>query len=240
MEKIKFNLLNKYPELIEYGITCRGIDFIHIDITSTEFIASRKKLAEELKTSEDNVYFINQVHDKNLRKIENNSLNEILEYDGLITNCQEKVLATCYADCVPLLFFDPVKKVIASVHSGWKGTIAEIGKNTIETMIKEYKSNIKDIIACIGPSIGACCFEVSKDVWDKFNKIFPTSTLIENEKYKVDLWQANKEQLINNGIAEYNIEISQICTSCNNDKFYSYRRGDKEKGRFTAYIMLKK
>ena len=236
MEIIQFKNLLKYQNIMEHGITCRGLDFMHKDINSSEFIANRKKLAKELKIEEKDVFFINQVHGKNLRMIDETSTNEILEYDGLITNCSGKVLVTCYADCVPLLFFDPIQKVIASVHSGWKGTIAEIGKNTVETMKKEYNSNPKDILACIGPSIGACCFEVSKDVWEKFNQKFPTSTLVES---KVDLWQANKEQLIKAGIEENNIEISKICTSCNNDKFYSYRKGDKERGRFTAYIMLR-
>jgi len=239
MEKIEFNLLNEYKDIIEHGITCKGTDFIHIDINSDKFIKSKRELFKELQVPENNVFFINQVHDKNLRIINEESSNEILEYDGLITNCAQKVLVTCYADCVPLLFFNPVKKVVASVHSGWKGTIAEIGKNTVETMCIEYNSDKKDIIACIGPSIGPCCFEVSKDVWEKFNEKFPTSTVVEEEKYKVNLWQANKEQLLKTGIEEKNIEISGICTCCNNDKFYSYRKGDKENGRFAAYIMLK-
>lgn len=240
MEKIEFKILTNYKNTIEHGITCKGQDFIHIDINSTNFIQSKIKLAEELNIKEDDLFFINQVHGKELRIINEKSSNEINEYDGLITNCSNKLLATCYADCVPLLFFDPVKKVIASVHSGWKGTVAEIGKNTVETICREYKSNRENIIACIGPSIGVCCFEVSKDVWEIFNNKFPTSTVEEKGKYKVNLWQANKEQLLKIGIQEENIEISGVCTCCNNDKFYSYRKGDKEKGRFMAYIMLKK
>ena len=239
MKSLKFKILNKYKDIIEHGITYRGDDFIHVDINSSQFINNKIKLAEELKVKEKDVFFINQVHDKNIRIIDANSKNEILEYDGLITDCKGKALVTCYADCVPLLFFDPEKKVIASVHSGWKGTIKEIGKNTVETMCSKYNSKKQNIIVCVGPSIGQCCFEVSKDVWEKFNNKFPTSTITGNQKYKVNLWQANKEQLLKAGIKEKNIEISQICTNCNNDKFYSYRSGDKETGRFAAYILLK-
>lgn len=236
MKKIQFKNLLNYENIIEHGITFREMDFMHIDINSLEFIENKQKLAEELKINEKNLFFVNQIHGKNLRIIDETANNEILEYDGLITNNSGKALVTCYADCVPLLFFDSMKKVIASVHSGWKGTIAEIGKNTIKIMEEKYNSNPKDILVSIGPSIGVCCFEVSKDVWEKFNNKFPTSTTKEN---KVDLWKANKEQLINAGIKESNIEISEICTCCNKNKFYSYRSGDKEKGRFAAYIMLK-
>ena len=96
---------------------------------------------------------------------------------GLMTNSSGKVLCTCYADCVPLLFFDPVKNVIASVHSGWKGTIKLIGQETVFNMVNEYGSKVEDILVGIGPSIGPCCFEVQEDTYEQFRKA------IFNKKY---------------------------------------------------------
>ena len=103
-------------------------------------------------------------------------------------------------------------------------------------MREKYNSNPENIIAVIGPSIGPCCFEVKEDVKRQFIDIFGHNVIVDN---KVDLWVANKMQLLSCGIKEVNIESMNICTSCNNDIFYSYRKGDMEQGRFSAFIMLK-
>ena len=237
-EKIKYiksELLSKYTD-ISHGFTLRGNDFMHADINSSTFTESKRKMAEELNIETNNLYFLNQVHDKNILKITENTQNEIKEYDALATNAKNKVLATCFADCVPVLLFDSKQKVVSSIHSGWKGTVKQIAKNTIEFMIANYNSQPNDIIAVIGPSIGPCCFQVNTDVKEQFVSIFGEKVINEN---KVDLWGANKIQLINCGVKEKNIECLNICTCCNNHKFYSYRKGDKEAGRFTAFIMLK-
>ena len=187
MEEIKFNIFSGYEDILEHGITCRGNDFMHVDVISPDFILSKERLASKLNIEEKDMFFINQVHDKNIRIIEEGSENNILEYDGLMTNCENKLLATCYADCVPLLFFDPEKKVVASVHSGWKGTIKFIGRNAVKLMQEQYGCDVKDILVGIGPSIGPCCFEVKRDVYDEFRKLLPIGAFEDNGKLYVDL-----------------------------------------------------
>lgn len=239
MKYIKFNILDEYSDVIMHGITERGADFMHIDYNSETFSKSKTKLAKELNVMERDLFFINQVHDKNIRVINEGSINNIEDYDGLISNCSSKVLCTCYADCVPLLFFDPVKNVVASIHSGWKGTIKLIGQETIKKMQSEYGSNVEDILVGIGPSIGPCCFEVGEDVYDEFRKKLPIGAFEDDGKLFVDLWNSNIYMLTQIGVKRENIECKGICTSCHNDRFYSYRKGDKESGRFTAFIMLR-
>ena len=235
IQYIKSKLLSKYDDIISHGITIRGTDFMHKDINSSTFLSSKEKVAEEFNLSTNDLYFLNQVHDKNVLEIYEHTNNEIKDYDALVTKVPNKMLMTCFADCVPILLFDAENKIVSSIHSGWKGTVKQIAKNVVEYMQEEYNSNPEDIIAVIGPSIGPCCFEVKEDVKKQFIDIFGHSVTVEN---KVDLWMANKLQLLNCGLKEENIECMNICTCCNN-MFYSYRKGDIEKGRFSAFIMLR-
>jgi len=239
MKYIKFNIFEEYSDIIIHGITERGTDFMHIDYNSTIFKNSKAELSRELNVMERYLYFINQVHDNKIRIINSNSLNNIEDYDGLITNLPGKVLCTCYADCVPLLFFDPVQGVIASVHSGWKGTIKFIGRETVLKMVNEYNCNLGDILVGIGPAIGPCCFEVQEETYNEFRKKLPIGAFEDDGKLFVDLWNSNIYMLTQVGIKRENIECKGICTSCNASRFYSYRKGDKESGRFTAFIMIK-
>ena len=236
VQYIKSKLLSKYDDIISHGITMRGTDFMHKDRNSSTFLLSKEKMAEEFNISIDDLYFLNQVHDKNVLEIYEDTINEIKDYDALVTKVPGKILMTCFADCVPILLFDPKNKIVASIHSGWKGTVKQIAKDTIEYMEEKYKSDVEDIIAVIGPSIGPCCFEVKGDVKKQFIDMFGIGVCINN---KIDLWLANKLQLLNCGLKEENIECMNICTCCNDDKFYSYRKGDVEEGRFSAFIMLK-
>jgi len=238
MKYIKFNILDDYSDIIKHGITERGIDFMHVDYNSETFKNSKNTLAKEINVMERDLFFINQVHDKNIKNVVDGSINNIEDYDGLITNSVGKVLCTCYADCVPLLFFDPNKRVVASIHSGWKGTIKLIAQETVIKMKNDYGSNTHDILVGIGPSIGPCCFEVSEDVYEQFRKKLPIGAFMDDGKYFVDLWNSNIYMLTQIGVKRENIECKGICTSCHSDRFYSYRKGDKESGRFTAFIQI--
>ncbi len=239
MKYIKFNIFDEYSDIISHGITERGIDFMHNDYNSEAFKNGKNELSRELNVMERDLFFINQVHDKEIRLIGEGSLNNIESYDGLMTDLSGKVLCTCYADCVPLLFFDPEKRVIASVHSGWKGTIKFIGREAVLKMVREYGSKVEDIMVGIGPSIGPCCFEVKEDTYNQFRRELSIGAFEDKGKLFVDLWNANIYMLTQIGIKRENIECKGICTSCNSERFYSYRKGDREQGRFTAFIMLK-
>lgn len=165
------------------------------------------------------------------------------DIDGLITNESGVALVTQYADCTPLLFCDPVKKVIATSHAGWRGTVKLIGKVTVEKMVENFGCNPKDIIAGIGPCIKKCCYEVDGPVYNEFIKI-PFFNLKEiltekpNGRYMLDLVEANRQILINSGILPENIDCSDICTCCNCDDMHSHRATGGKRGNLAAIIQL--
>ncbi len=164
------------------------------------------------------------------------------DIDGLITNEPEVILATAYADCVPLYFLDPVKRVIGLAHSGWRGTVNKIGRLTIEAMRANYSCKPEDIICCIGPSICVDCYEVSLDVIEEFVKNgFSREIYIDksNGKFQLNLWKANKEVLIEAGAKEENIYLPDICTCCNKDFIFSHRGLNGKRGVANSLLMLK-
>ena len=169
--------------------------------------------------------------------------------DGILTNQKELVLLTTSADCTSLLFYDPAKKVVGSVHSGWKGTLAGICKNAVNKMITEYESNPENIICCICPCIKSCCFEVDEDVkelfYQKYKNLSEISEIIkkgeikeEKQKYFIDTTKINICLLKEMGLKEENIVESNICTVCHSDKFHSYRVDKENSGRNAAIIAL--
>ncbi len=173
------------------------------------------------------------------------TLPEFSDIDGLITNEPEVALVTQYADCTPLLFCDPVKKVIATSHAGWRGTVKQIGKVTVEKMVSEFGCNTQDIIVGIGPCILDCCYEVDEPVAEKFRKIsyLNLNKILfqkENGRYMLNLVEANRQILMNAGISEENIDASDICTCCNSEDLHSHRATKGKRGNLAAIIELKK
>lgn len=164
------------------------------------------------------------------------------DVDGLITNERGVALVTQYADCTPLLFCDPVKRVIATSHAGWRGTVKEIGKVTVLKMREEFGCDPKDIIAAIGPAIGPCCYEVDEPVFEEFSKIGLTDGGIFEDKgnghYMLDLKRANFEILVKSGILPENIDVADICTCCNSAEMHSHRATKGERGNLAAIIEL--
>lgn len=165
------------------------------------------------------------------------------DVDGLITNQSGVALVTQYADCTPLVFCDPVKKVIATSHAGWRGTVKLIGKVTVEKMVKDFGCNPKDIIAGIGPCINKCCYEVDEPVYNEFVKIpFLNLQNILTEKpngrYMLDLVEANRQILVNSGLLDENIDCSDICTNCNCEDLHSHRATGGKRGNLAAIIEL--
>lgn len=140
--------------------------------------------------------------------------------DALITDIPAICLMVTVADCVPILLYDPKKKAIGAIHAGRRGTLKLIAQKTIDRMKHIFNTNPVDLIGGIGPSIGPCCYEVGPNT-------------------NFDLWQANKDQLINSGVREENIELTQVCTKCNVDHFYSARSAKGKTGSFGAGIMVK-
>jgi polyphenol oxidase len=138
------------------------------------------------------------------------------------------------ADCVPLLLADPVRRIVAAVHAGWRGTAAAISRTTVETLQYEWGSNPIDIHVAIGPCIAACCFEVGEDVAAHFPGHVDKSTT----RPHVDLVSANRQQLVAAGIPAANIEDLNLCTVCDPARFHSFRR-DRGTGRMIAAIQIR-
>ena len=167
---------------------------------------------------------------------------EYTDVDGLITNEAGVVMCTQYADCVPLFFVDPVKRVVATSHAGWRGTAAGIAAVTVRRMVEEFGCCAADILAGIGPSIGHCCFEVDSPVYDAFCKVevFDDTCYTDNGggKYHIDLWQVNRRWLLAAGVLPAHITVTDLCTRCHPDLFWSHRKTGDARGSLAAFIAL--
>lgn len=185
-----------------------------------------------------------QIHSSDVRVVTEDEcglgvsrLDQAFEADGLVTNCKNMPLVVFYADCVPVLMVEETVGVVAAVHSGWRGTVVRIAEKAVHTMTERFGANPECIKAVIGPSIGKCCFETGAEVAENFEKSFVEK--LPNNKYKVDLWEANRQILLDSGLRQKNIEVLGMCTMCHPELLYSYRAHGDSTGRMGAVIMLK-
>jgi len=163
--------------------------------------------------------------------------------DAMVTDRQGVVLSIYFADCVPLLFLDPLGRAIGVAHAGWRGTLAGIGPKTLACMQREYGTEVPHCLAGIGPSIGPCCYEVGQQVLGPLRRFFPDWRTyvvpIGGGKYYLDLWELNRQQLLAAGVREKNIFIGNLCTACNEKMFFSYRAHGGHTGSLAAVLTLK-
>lgn len=248
IEYIQFKKLLEYPE-ITHCYTMRSNNQLNFQIKNRDFFnQSCDKIYKCLELKNPLVVRPYQTHTDNVKIVK--KIEKLEDTDGIITNKKEIALITTSADCISLLLYDPVKKAIGSIHSGWKGTLKGIIVKAIEKMKNEYKSNPEDIICCICPSIRQCCFEVDEDVKDLFyNKYKDLKNIDEiiklgdkkedKQKYYIDTVKINIELLKNIGLKEKNIIDSNICTMCHSKEFHSYRADGKSFGVNGAIIAIK-
>lgn len=206
-----------------------------------EIQTNRSLFAAALGVPGDCLFFPSQVHQTRVVKVSSATLKEeLLETDALITNEKELGIAVLAADCVPILLYDRKNKAVGAVHSGWRGTVAKILQKTLQEMNSAFGTKGEDLIACIGPSVCQESYEVGEEVVSRFKEEYgPESGLtipLPENKAKLDLWEANKMQLLAFGVEEHQIEMPGLCTVKNNHHFFSARRGDS--GRFAAGIRL--
>jgi len=264
LEYITFNILNKYSDKLTHafffknGGVSEGIySSLNFRILGNDSKANVFKNTEIVKQELNlsKVHKAIQYHTDNILILDNNNkikyeiekLNDE-EFDSYLTN--EKGIATVIttADCNPIVIYDPIKNVVANVHSGWKGTIKQIYLKTIRLMNKKFDCNYEDIIVCIGPSINKCCFCSSNLEFKKqFTDIWPNEkeyiTNKENGEFFIDLPYVIKKDLIQLGLKEDNIALSNICTVCNSDICFSYRvfkkQNETDYATMGAFVELK-
>jgi YfiH family protein len=183
------------------------------------------------------IVFPLQTHSNNVIIVTNENKNsEFKNTDAFITNTPSILIGVLSADCVPILLYDPIKGVVASIHAGWRGTVAEIVICTIQRMMQAFNCSPSSIIAGIGPSISSTNFEVGDEVAIHFKDT--CKCIGTNGKMHIDLWLANKLQLLEMGVKEHNISISGLCTFANNTAFYSARKDGIQTGRLASVIGL--
>lgn len=170
--------------------------------------------------------------------------DSVPETDALITNEPGLPLMLCFADCTPVLFLDPENRAVGIAHGGWKGTVKKIAQKTVLAMTKEFGSKPENVLAAIGPAIGPCCYEVGGEVAAAFREAFPyhADEILSDVQGKIhlNLWQANRLQLMDIGVKSANIDMADTCTACKHSWFYSYRADGGTTGRMAAVIAWNK
>lgn len=257
---ISFNPLDKIP-WIKNGFSTRagGVSLGHLSSLNLGFTRgdleenvtrNHEIIAEAIGFLPENIVSSHQTHTTNVRVVSKEDCGKGIyrprdyeDVDGMITNEKGIVLATYFADCVPLYMVDTKNKAIGLSHSGWRGTVGKIGHVTINLMHEQYGTNPEDVIACIGPSICQDCYEISEDVAQEFKNMFPDNIcdiLIDkgNGKYQLNLWEANRLVFCEAGVPKENIFVTDICTCCNTNILYSHRGHNGKRGNLAAFLTL--
>ncbi|OME82968.1 multicopper polyphenol oxidase [Paenibacillus sp. FSL A5-0031] len=180
-----------------------------------------------------------------------NSLDDVLrDCDAIMTNVPGVLLTSFYADCVPLYFYDPEHDAVALAHAGWKGTVQQIAVETVQAMEQAYGTDPKALVAAIGPSIGGCCYEVDGPVIEQVQALLTDLSLSqeeadsmlklsENGKANLDLKEINRQIMIKAGILPIRIELTEWCTGCGRDLFFSHRKEGGLTGRMASWIGIR-
>lgn len=240
----------EFPHL-SVGMSARGSGrnyALHVEDDPDHVIANRKALAEKLHLPFAWWTCGEQVHGVDIREVRaedrgrgsNSRGTAFADTDGLVTREPGVWLTSFYADCVPLIFYSPDADVIGIAHAGWRGTVSGIGPRMVRRMV-QMGADVKEIRAAIAPSIGGCCYEVDERVAIALQEVLPS---VSNEilmptypgKWKLDLRLANRELLLLEGILPEHVEVTQWCTSCHPEYFFSYRRDKGKTGRMVAWI----
>ena len=251
MEDCKINLNKKiltFNKLSDRNIinafTLRPFDFSNKRDDSSNIDDEYKALKDTLGIPTKRIIKPVQKHTGNVEIVDETNINNRFDNtDGLNKKKKNVALATSLADCQGILIYDPNKRIIGNVHSGWRGTVKRIAINAIHLMEERFDSSLADIEIYICPSILRCCFEVDKDVEILFKNEFKDLNIDQfiehkNKKYYIDTVGINKAVLTKEGIKRENIITSNICTKCNSDKIHSYRADGKNAGRNLSLIML--
>ena len=253
----EFTLFKEYPDLVHGVFTRSGgvskapFDSLNIGTNSgddfSDISENRNRILSKMGTRQ--AVFLNQVHGAEIHIIKKEEGKDLPAFfsdkenrknpifaDGIVTDLAGISLVIQVADCQAILLFDPEKRVIANVHCGWRGSVKNIIGNCMDVMTKKFQCRPEHILAGISPSLGPCCAEFV-NFQDEIPKVLWKYKL-ENRSY-FDFWKISQDQLMEKGVEKENIEVMNICTQCNTDKFFSFRR-EKTTGRFACVLALNK
>lgn len=250
LEYLQFKKLNEYNLkhciTLRYGGFSEGIfkslnfRILGMDLKENVF-KNLKLVCNKINIDENKVYKANQAHTNNVLYLNEENLEEYKfekfnksEYDAYIYNEKDIATFVTTADCIPIIIYDPIKNAVANIHSGWKGTISKIYIEAIKEMKLKFNSKVSDLIVCLGPSIQKCCFSSEEESFkEKFTNVWGNEenyiTYDEKNKNKfyIDMPYLVKNDMLKLGVLEENIVLSNICTLCNKDDFFSYRYNTK-------------
>jgi YfiH family protein len=238
------------------ALRCRPLETVAQHLFTTRQLqlpssVAWRALASALGVHDQRIVSLNQVHGRDVLKIDRNISDGMLKQfrhdrppaDALVSDAPDVVLAVRAADCVPLLIADARSGATAAVHAGWRGTAARVAVAAIDAMQSEFGSRPADLVAAIGPAIGPCCYEVGSDVVDAFAAAGHERYLVDrwfiaprDRKMRLDVAGANRDLLILAGVREENIHASELCTAMHLDVLTSYRAEKEAAGRIAGAI----
>lgn len=245
------SLLRKQPRLV-YSFSPRSLELKDGTTSELNFTARNPSASsntqwflQSIGINKEEVFLVRQVHKDTVYDLKNASVSPTqlaeIPADAIITRQVGLPIGVLTADCIPVVVYDPRLQVAGVIHAGRKGTALKIVSTTIQAMQKIYGCDPKDLLVEMGPGIGVCCYEVDRDCMEPFKKLYPHLTeLIKplpSGKFMLDLFSANREDAHMAGIDPKNISETGFCTSCQVERFFSYRR-EGTTGRMLTVAML--
>lgn len=235
-------LLSEYPSLVHAFTTRLGgnspppVDTFNLgrhldsDESRADAANNRRKLCDALGLNWQRLAVPGQVHSGIV--VVADEKNTYKDVDGVATDVPKRPLLLHFADCVPVMIFDPKRKVFSIVHAGWKGTAASIARNAVDLMRERFDCQAADIVAAVGPAIGSCCYPTGEDVAIRLSETVSNAEgliLWRDGEHCPDLKAFNALQLLEAGVSE--VDVTDLCTACHPELFYSHRQSGGNTGR---------
>lgn len=238
---LSYTLFNEHKRIFAFTTTVSTLGIKNVRFSNHP--ENQIALAKKLNIGMEQLVFPSQTHTNCVATIDQKPEAPIEKTDALISNTPGICICVQTADCVPILLYDSRKQVISAIHAGWRGTVGKIVQKAVSDMKKNYHCNPEDILAAIGPSISPEIYEVGDEVVEAAKENIPNANrcLHQNKtgKYHFNLWEANKQLLLDSGLLENKIEVANECSFLEKKKYYSARRDGIETGRMVSGIMLK-
>ena len=244
---ISFEIFKSHPQVIclfstrNGGVSSGPYASLNLGLKTGDqkemVIENRRLFFDEINIPQSQIAFTDQVHSGNVKHaIHPGIFNQT---DALITDKDSLFLVIQTADCFPVFLYDQRKMAVAAIHAGWQGVLNDIIENTIEKMTRIFYSNPADIIGAIGPGLQRECFEIRRDLFSRIDKNY-LSAHPDKEKRLFDLNRLITDRLIQQGIKPENVSTTEICSRCDHNNFYSFRRDKNLSGRMFGIIGIHK